>query len=302
VSGVSVDYWPVNRSRLLSLLSVLSLWGGMAPASIAQVPHTVAIDFVNLRQQGLALAQDAARRAEFQQYDIALQHAELATQMVTDDFRVWALVADINLRLDKPKEAIPALQQARKLAPNEPSLFFALGSAAFRQAEYNESINYIQSGLKIKPNVPGAIFDLGNAYYRLNKLTEAVASFEKAVAQKKDFWEAMNNIGLVRYEQGQIDRAVAGWTQSIEMATKRKEKAAEPQLALAVVTFTKGNVEKAYSEGEAALKVDGRYGNIDFLKEQLWGDRLLADTKKFLETPRMKAAILQYRPLTQGGE
>jgi tetratricopeptide (TPR) repeat protein len=129
-----------------------------------------------------------------------------------------------------------------------------------------------------------------------------VASFEKAVGQKKDFWEAMNNIGLVRYEQGQIDRAIAGWTQSIEVATKRKEKSAEPQLAMAVVTFSKGNADKAYEQGESALKSDGRYGNLEFLKEQLWGDRLLADTQKFLETPRMKAAILQYRPLTQSGE
>jgi tetratricopeptide (TPR) repeat protein len=292
----------VNRSRLLSLLSVLTLWSGIAPSSIAQVPHTVTLDFANLRQQGLGLAQDAARRAEFQQYDVALQQAELATQLVTDDYRIWALVADINLRLDRAKEAIPALNQARKLAPNEPSILFALGSAAFRQAEYNASIDYIQSGLKIKPNVPGAIFDLGNAYYKLNRLADAVASFEKAVGQKKDFWEAMNNIGLVRYEQGQVDRAVAGWTQSIEVAIKRKEKPAEPQLALAVVTFAKGNVEKAYEQGEAALKSDGRYGNLEFLKEQLWGDRLMVDTQKFLETPRMKAAILQYRPLTQPGE
>jgi tetratricopeptide (TPR) repeat protein len=297
-----MDHWPVNRSRLLSLLSVLVVWGGVAPPSIAQIPHTVTLDFANLRQQGLGLAQDAARRAEFQQFDVALQQAELATQLVTDDYRVWALVADINLRLDRPKDAVPALKQARKLAPNEPSLLFALGSASFRQAEYNASIDYIQSGLKIKPNVPGAIFDLGNAYYKLNRLADAVASFEKAVGQKKDFWEAMNNIGLVRYEQGQIDRAIAGWTQSIEVATKRKEKSAEPQLAMAVVAFSKGNAEKAYEQGESALKSDGRYGNLEFLKEQLWGDRLLADTQKFLETPRMKAAILQYRPLTQSGE
>jgi hypothetical protein len=43
--------------------------------------------------------------------------------------------------------------------------------------------------------------------------------------------------------------------------------------------------------GVSALRIDSRYGNLDFLKENLWGDRLLADTKKFLELPEIKLAL-----------
>jgi hypothetical protein len=43
--------------------------------------------------------------------------------------------------------------------------------------------------------------------------------------------------------------------------------------------------------GEAALRIDERYGDLKFLKENLWGDRLLSDTKKFLEVPRIQAMI-----------
>jgi hypothetical protein len=42
--------------------------------------------------------------------------------------------------------------------------------------------------------------------------------------------------------------------------------------------------------GVSALRIDSRYANLDFLKENLWGDRLLADTKKFLEIPEIKSA------------
>ncbi len=45
--------------------------------------------------------------------------------------------------------------------------------------------------------------------------------------------------------------------------------------------------------GEAALRIDQRYANLNFLKENLWGDRLLSDTKKFLELPRIQAALQQ---------
>jgi hypothetical protein len=35
---------------------------------------------------------------------------------------------------------------------------------------------------------------------------------------------------------------------------------------------------------ETALTFDPRYGNLEFLKENLWGDILLSDAKSFLET------------------
>jgi hypothetical protein len=42
--------------------------------------------------------------------------------------------------------------------------------------------------------------------------------------------------------------------------------------------------------GVSALRIDSRYADLDFLKENLWGDRLLTDTKKFLELPQIKSA------------
>ena len=45
--------------------------------------------------------------------------------------------------------------------------------------------------------------------------------------------------------------------------------------------------------GETALRIDQRYGNLDFLKENLWGERLLSDTKKFLQLPPIQAALQQ---------
>jgi hypothetical protein len=43
--------------------------------------------------------------------------------------------------------------------------------------------------------------------------------------------------------------------------------------------------------GEAAIRLDNRYADLKFLQENLWGDRLLSDTKKFLEIPRIQASI-----------
>ena len=69
------------------------------------------------------------------------------------------------------------------------------------------------------------------------------------------------------------------------------KKAAEPLLALAVAFYNHGDKQKSLEMGVSALRIDSRYGNLDFLKENLWGDRLLADTKKFLELPEIKLAL-----------
>jgi hypothetical protein len=62
-------------------------------------------------------------------------------------------------------------------------------------------------------------------------------------------------------------------------------------LALGVALYTKGDRQQGLAMGEAALRIDQRYGELDFLKQNLWGERLLSDTKKFLELPRIQAAL-----------
>ncbi len=86
---------------------------------------------------------------------------------------------------------------------------------------------------------------------------------------------------------GDVDSAIKRWEQAIAIDNK----AAESMLALAVALYTKGDQAKGLAMGEAALKLDKRYATVDYLKENLWGDRLIAATQKFLETPEMKAAL-----------
>lgn len=164
-----------------------------------------------------------------------------------------------------------------------------MGSASFQQKQYQAAIEHYQAGLKLKPNEPDGWFDLGNAYYMVGRLPEAIAQYNKAVAQDKKFWPAINNIGLIQYEQGKVDEAIKQW----QMAVSLDKQAAEPLLALAVALYTKGNRQQGLSLGENALRIDQRYANLDFLKENLWGDRLISDTKQFLDLPRIQAALVQ---------
>jgi len=261
------------------------------PASAqALIPHAPQVDFDKLEQQGLGLVQEASQLAQFNQDQLALARARLAVQLAPKRPEAWAVLGGLYIETNRADEAIPALRKANSLDPKNSAILFALGTAHFQKAQYEESIKQIQAGLKIKSDVPGAYFDMGNAYLMLKRNQDATASYEKAISLDKTFWPAINNIGLIRYEEGKIDEAIKLWRQSVAIDPKQT---AEPQLAIAVALFRKGNQTEAFTLGEGALKTNARYGEPKYLKENLWGEKLLADAQKFFAVPRIQAAIAQ---------
>lgn len=261
------------------------------PASAqALIPHAPQVDFDKLEQQGLGLVQEASQLAQFNQDQLALARARLAVQLAPKRPEAWAVLGGLYIETNRADEAIPALRKANSLDPKNSAILFALGTAHFQKAQYEESIKQIQAGLKIKSDVPGAYFDMGNAYLMLKRNQDATASYEKATSLDKTFWPAINNIGLIRYEEGKIDEAIKLWRQSVAIDPKQT---AEPQLAIAVALFRKGNQTEAFTLGEGALKTNARYGEPKYLKENLWGEKLLADAQKFFAVPRIQAAIAQ---------
>lgn len=287
------DLWSRGGSvpkhlRLISFLAICSLWS-MPRAAQAQalIPHTLQLDAAKLEKQGLSLAQEAAQLGQFQQFELALPRARLASQLAPKNDKVWFLLGGLHLQAKDYNGAIAALTTAQSLNPKNADVLFALGSANFQQQKYQAAIANYQAGLKLKPNDPEGLFDLGNAYYMLGRLPEALAQYNKSVSRNKKFWPAINNIGLIKYEQGDVATAIKQWQTAVSL----DKQAAEPLLALAVALYTKGDRQQGLAMGEAALRIDQRYADLEFLKQNLWGERLLADTRKFLELPRIQAAL-----------
>lgn len=252
----------------VTLLVIFGLWTIAPPAKgQALLPHTLQLDREELEMQGVRLAQQAAQLAQFQQYELALARAQLATQLAPKEERTWEVLAGI---------------------------LFSIGSTNFQQQNYQDAVENLKAGLKIKPDLPIALFELGNAYYKLERMSQAIAEYEKALAADATFWPALNNIGLIEYEQGKVKAALSKWQEVVQI----DENAAEPQLAIAVVLYFQGDREEAYAIAETALRIDARYADLNFLRDNLWGDRLLADTQKFLETPRMQATLVQIERLS----
>ena len=85
---------------------------------------------------------------------------------------------------------------------------------------------------------------------------------------------------MIKYEQGDKETAIKQW----QKAMKIDNKSAEPILALAVALYTKGEEEEAYQLALTALKLDKNFADVNFLKKNLWGDKIIRDAKKLLST------------------
>lgn len=284
------------KRTTVSLLLLLGTWTQAKPASAqALLPYTLPIDEALLQENGKQLAADASSLFQFQQYDEALARAQLAAQLLPDDADVLTLLGALYLQANEPQpeQAIQALERAKALQPDNAQVMFALGNAYFIQDEYRKAISSIEAGLKIAPDTATAYFDLGNAYYKLDQFDKAIAQYEKAVDNEAKFWPAVNNIGLVKYESGDTEGAIAQWQRALEIA---EEEQTEPQLAIAVAQYSQSQSLASSNNAIIALEQDPNYASIEFLKNNLWGDKLIADTEQLFSTPALQELIVQIAP------
>ena len=284
----------LSRRVVLPVLATAIGLLGLSQPIRAQVfvPHTTEIDPEQLEYIGLELLQDADRWARFQQFAEAIPRAELASQLLPENAQVWAILGSLYVQTDRFDDGLAALLRAREIEPGNAAIRFALGSAYFQGGDYAGTIAELHAGLELMPNTPGALFDLGNAYFVTNQFELAIANYEDAFAQNAEFWPALNNIGLVYYEQGDVNRAIAQWETSTTIAPQE----AEPLLARAAALYGRGDRELGLALAEEALRLDVRYADLAFLKENLWGEQLLKDAEALLANPRLQALIAQTAP------
>lgn len=281
------------------LLPLLAAAAGLMPLpASALVPYVYVPSSKELTEAGLGIAGAAAGLLQMGQAEEARRLAELAVQVLPSDPRAWLVLAEAQLRSDKPDAAAAALSRAKQLNPSNPGVWFAEGALNLRKGKAEEAQRLIREGLRLDGNNPAAYFDLGNAQIQLGDLATALGSFEKASGLRRNFWEAVNNQAIVLYELGQSNEAVNRWRKALELSPG----AAEPTLALATALYTQGRTS-AETVGMAvqALAKEPDYALDKYQKDQLWGERLRRDTQAMFRDERLRTAVDRAQGLAGSG-
>ena len=279
----------LTRPVLATLLTLFGCgWTACAVDAQALLPYTLPLDEERLTATGLTLAQEAAQLAQFQQFGEALARIQLAAQLAPNDPQILALMGSLHLQVGDSAAAVTALESAKALNNDDAIIWFTLGSAYFSEARYLQAANALEKGLSLEPGNSGAHFDLGNAYYKLNRYQKAIDQYEAAVSFNELFWPAINNIGLVLYEMGELEPAIEQWERSLNVSDDEPE----PTLAIAVARYAANiNRPAAIESATIALERDSRYADLDFLADNLWGNRLLSATEAMFGTPGLQDVL-----------
>ncbi len=225
--------------------------------------------------------------SQLKDYKQAINDYTQAIKLDPKDALYYQLRGYTYLQLKDYKQAINDYTQAIKIDPKNAIYYGARGDAYFQLKDYKQAIDDYSQAIKLKPDFTEAYYSRGTAHYFLKDYQQAINDWNQAIKLKPDYPEAYTNLGIVSYEMGEVETAINYWRNAIKINSNF----AEAHLALGVALYGKGDKEAGLKSGETALKLDKRYGKIEFLKENGWGEKLIKNSQEFLNNPGIKVLI-----------
>jgi tetratricopeptide (TPR) repeat protein len=188
------------------------------------------------------------------------------------------------MEIGRSRDAIASFDRAIQVinlnSSKHVSTAYALRGLNFqRQGNNQAAISDFNQALKVDPNNPVASFSSGISYHMRQDYQGAIAAYQKAIAQKPKYIPPINNIGLIKYELQDTEGAI----QQFKIVLAINNNLPETQLALAAALYKKGEKQASLKMAANALLLDKRFANVSFMKKNLWGEKLIADTQKLLQ-------------------
>lgn len=214
-------------------------------------------------------------------YQGALGYLAHARELAPTDASLPYEFGVICVKLGLLGEARKAMEQAIKLAPDNPEYNLGMGTVLSFSHDPSEALPFLDKYHALRPSDPEGILKLGTTYFRMKDYEAAGKWLKQASVSETASAEAHYYLGRIARQEGQLDEAVAQLTQSVALKSDQPEVLAEL-----------GQVDmqlKKYAEAEnlldraLALDADSYPGNFGLL--QLYartGDaRREAQSKRF---------------------
>ncbi|MHC5723561.1 MAG: tetratricopeptide repeat protein, partial [Nostoc sp.] len=189
--------------------------------------------------------------------------------------------------LKKYALALAAIDKAIESNDDDGSLYLSRSLILFNLQRYPEALATIDKAIQINPFYVN-YYNRGYIYQEQGNDRAALADYNQALAKDEEFIPAIINIGYIKYENGDVDGAIGQWEKAVQISS-RVASVAEPQMALAVALYAKGEQQKALNMAQAALHLDKSFADVEVLKQNLWGTHLIDEARKLLSHPSIQA-------------
>ena len=267
-------------------LSLISFYFIKVEQVQSLVPYYYLPDKNFLKKESLSIGKSAYQLLYFGQYKESLNLAKLAVKINEKDEKLWLILSEVQVANKLYKNALNSLDRAKKINSNISEIYFAKSNIFFKISQLKNAKTALETGLSIEPNNYKAIFQLGNISLIEKNYSEAINIFNRSVKIKPDFWQGINNQALAYFEQNNINLSVKLFEKAISI-----QENAEPLLGLASC-LRKKNINLALELAKKALTKDPNYVSYDFRKEQLWGEKLQAETEILLQNDDLQRDVV----------
>lgn len=206
------------------------------------------------------------------QFDLALNDLNQAIELDTNYGLAYGYRGELYASLAKIHQdsAFKDYEQALKLNSKNISVLSHRGNLNAMLGNFFQAIDDFTKAIKLRPH-ESLFYNRGVILLIQNHIKLAAEDFRKALAMNPKHTPSLINMGLILYELEQIHAAITLFEQAISVSEEP-----EAKLALSVCRF-KQNQDDSYK----LEKFEKKLLNIHYLKDNLWGPKLIKDTEIF---------------------
>ncbi len=270
---------------LTCLLFVCFLWlGGIEPSAICESRRCAIAVTPNTQtpeqlKQGEKIAQKAIKATEKGNFSQAEVYWTELIASFPDNPAVWSNRGNVRIAQDKLEDAIADFNQSIEIAPQYPDPYLNRGIAYERQQQWELALTDYNQALAINPQDSVAYNNRGNAKAGQEKWQEALTDYQKAVELAPDFSLARANLALVTYQVGENQEAL----RQMRNLVRKYPMFPDMRAAITAVLWINGNQGEAESNWVAAVGLDPRYQNLDWLTDvRRWPPAMISALERFL--------------------
>jgi tetratricopeptide (TPR) repeat protein len=128
---------------------------------------------------------------------------------------LWKVYGAALLR--QGKDALPLLQRAIQLSPDDAETHYYLGTALQGRGDVAGAMARYQRALELRPAYTVAIVDLADLLQLSRRFVEAAAGYRRALEIEPNLPEVHNNLGNALRDGGQLDEALASYSRALDI-------------------------------------------------------------------------------------
>jgi protein O-GlcNAc transferase len=234
---------------------------------------------------------EVLRRAVEAYNDGKFSEAERLCQAVTaakpDFFDGLLLLANIQLRLGRGKEALASYDRAVALRPDDAVVLNNRGVILQELKRFDEALASYERAIALRPDFADALYNRGAILQELKRLEDALASYDQVLAIRTDHAAALHNRGIILHALKRFEDALASFEQALAVRSDFPEALNSRGISLHALR----RFEDALASYEQVLAM--RPGHLEALSNR---GVILYELRRFEEALASYEQLLATRP------